>query len=490
NLHDIKVPNYLFRNEGDLRFTDVSDKWGFNNPGYAYGVAHGDLNNNGTLDVVMNNLNAPASIYQNNGAELHGNNFLMVELKGDSLNKQGIGTEIILTVDGKKQYQYQTLWRGYQSTVDSKLHFGLGQATGIDSLEVIWPDGQYQLLKSPKLNQTIILNHQESGRKPLLNSGLESANQIFTDVTGNTSLKYKHEQNESNDYRIQPLLPYQLSKLGPHLAVGDVTNNGLDDVYIGGAAGKPGTLFIQQEDGSFIESPHNHPWIADRDHEDMGALFFDANGNGLQDLYVTSGGYQFSPASDLLMDRLYINHGDGRFLRDISALPQMRTSTASVTAGDFTGNGEMDLFVGGRLSPRNYPLPTRSYLLRNDGGIFIDITIETIPDLFDPGGMITDAVWIDFNNNGLLDLVTVGIWMPVQFFENKGGKLQNVTNSMDLPPMRGWWYSLEKADLNQNGYPDLIVGNLGLNHDYKTSDESKFGVYANDFSGNRTTDIV
>jgi hypothetical protein len=288
------------------------------------------------------------------------------------------------------------------------------------------------------------------------------------------------------DYNVQPLLPYMLSKQGPPLAVGDVTGNGLDDVFIGGAAGFPGTLFLQRDDGSFVESAHLQPWVAGEDHDDWGALFFDANGDGLLDLYVASGGYR-SSRLELLQDRLYINQGGGRFVEDAQALPRMPTSTASVAAGDLTGDGRLELFVGGRLVPRNYPNPTRSYVLRNDGGSFTDITADAAPELFEPGGMITAAVWVDFTGDGRLDLVTAGEWMPLDFYEHDGARLRNVTGAMDLPAMRGWWYSLEPGDFNNDGHPDLIAGNLGLDYSFTTSEESRFGVYAGDFTGNQTT---
>jgi hypothetical protein len=261
-------------------------------------------------------------------------------------------------------------------------------------------------------------------------------------------------------------------------------------VFIGGGASVPGTLFVQRADGSFSESTQQQPWIADKDYEDWGALFFDADGDGRLDLYVASGGYHLSPASALLQDRLYRNQGGGRFVRDTAALPPMPTATASVRAGDFTGDGRLDLFVGGRLVPGNYPYPTRSYVLRNDGGRFTDVTETTAPELLRPGGMITDAVWVDFTGDGRLDLVTAGEWMTLQFFANDGKRLRDVTGSVGLPPMRGWWYSLAAGDFNHDGRPDLVAGNLGLNYPFTTSAKSRFGVYANDFTGNRTTDII
>jgi hypothetical protein len=272
--------------------------------------------------------------------------------------------------------------------------------------------------------------------------------------------------------------------------VGDVNGDELDDVFIGGGSGVPGQLFIQQQTGSFVSSSHGQPWEADKAHDDWGATFFDANGDGRPDLYVTSGGYHAAPSSPLLQDRLYLNRGGGRFARDAAALPAMLTSTAAVRAGDFNGDGRLDLFVGGRLSPRNYPYPTRSYILRNDGQRFTDVTGEVAPELAHPGGMITDAVWIDFDGDRQLDLVTVGEWMPVQFYRNDGKRLHDATKSTQLPPLRGWWHSLAAGDFDNDGRPDLVAGNLGLNSAYKTSRDSAFGVYANSFTGNRTTDIV
>jgi hypothetical protein len=262
-------------------------------------------------------------------------------------------------------------------------------------------------------------------------------------------------------------------------------------VFFGGGGGSPGKLLLQQKDGRFIDANAGQPWLADSTIDDWGAQFFDANGDGLLDLYVASGGYQLSPASPQLQGRLYINKGGGRFARaPASALPPMLTSTATVRAGDFTGDGKPDLFVGGRLTPRSYPAPARSYLLRNDGDHFTDVTEQVAPELVHPGGMITDAVWVDFDGDGKLDLVTVGEWMPVQFYHNDGRQLRNVTLSTGLAGTRGWWSSIAVGDFDHDGRPDLVVGNLGLNYSYTTSAASPFGVYAGDFSGNRGMDVV
>ncbi|MEX0769730.1 MAG: VCBS repeat-containing protein [Balneolaceae bacterium] len=489
NLPGIHHHNYLFRNEGNLRFTDVSAEWGFSEPSYSFGVAHGDLDNNGSLDVVINNIDAPASVYRNNSSGQTDNNFFRVSLFGDSVNKRGIGAEVILSAGGEKQYVYQTPWRGYQSTVEDKIHFGLGQTDHIDSLEVIWPDGRYQLLENPEVNQLTELHYENSRDNKPESLIPNKENQRFKEITNTSGLTYKHKEREVNDFNVQPLLPYQHSMPGPKMAVGDVTGNGLDDLFIGASAGFTAVLYLQQDDGTFRESIEQQPWQMDRLFEDSGAVFFDSNGNGLLDLYVSSGGFDLSPASDRLQDRLYLNTGEGMFIKVDAALPQMLTSSSCVVPGDFNGNGRTDLFVGGGVVPGKYPYPARSYILRNDGGSFTDVTEEVAPELVKPG-MITDAVWMDFDDDGRLDLVTVGKWLPVQFYKNDDGRLKEVTGAVTMQPERGWWYSLEKGDFNNDGHTDLIAGNAGLNFTYKTSDNKKFGVLANDFNNNMRTDII
>lgn len=488
-LHDIRRLNYLFKNSGDLFFDNVSEEWGFTDSQYSYGAAYADLNNNGSLDLVINNLNAPASVYQNNAGEREENRYLRVKMEGPPENRQGIGAEVVITVNGQQQYLYHTPFRGYQSTMDPRLHFGLGESAIIDILEVFWPDGKYQRLTNIEANQQITLHYSESETNQEEPQSAETAERIFRDVTEDVRLIHEHRQNRYNDFNIQPLLHRQLSTMGPKIAVGDVTGNGLDDLYIGGSADYPGILYLQNEEGRFEEFNRNQPWLNDQSSSDHGAVFFDANGNGMMDLYVTSGGYMFSPAEDALLDRLYINMGNGRFIRDRNALPRMYTSSSVVVPGDFTGNGQMDLFVGGRLVPLKYPHSARSYILENNNGRFRDVTEEVAPELVEPG-MITDALWVDFDGDGQLDLVTTGEWMPVRFFRNEGGSFQEMTDSVVDHPQTGWWYSLEKGDFTNNGMVDIVAGNLGLNDTFMTSEEVKFGIFANDFNENMTTDLV
>lgn len=493
-LPSYQEASYLFRNNGDLTFTDVSKQWGINQPGFSYGAAYADLNNDGKLDLVVNNINGPAFIYANVAPSDDAHHFLEVRLQGEPPRERtgGIGAQLVVTAGGQKQYLYYSPYRGYMSTMDDRAHFGLGRARRVDSLEVDWPDGRHQALTNLAVDRLLVVNQTDAAetRSPDALAAAATAPGQWFQPLSLRGLKYSQHAPTQVDYDVQPLLPYLVSRHGPPIAVADVNGDGLDDVFIGGGGGVPGKLFIQRKDGSFVESSDGQPWEADKVYEDWGAVFFDANGDGRPDLYVVSGGYQLAPTSPLLQDRLYINQGGGRFVRDPQALPPMLTSKATVRVGDFNGDGRPDLFVGGRLTPRNYPYPTRSYILRNDGGHFTDVTEQVAPELVKPGGMVTDAAWIDFDGDGRLDLVTVGEWMPIRFYHNDGKKLRDVTQSIHLPPSRGWWYSLAVGDFDHDGRPDLVAGNLGLNYTYTTSKHTTFGIYATSFSGSQTTDII
>jgi len=485
-LRSYKVRNYLFRNNGDLTFSDVSEAWGMTEPSFSYGAAYVDLNNDGKLDLVVNNIDAPASIYENAQRDSAAH-YLTVVLEGDGANRRGIGASLTLTAAGGRQYLYHSPYRGFMSTMDDREHFGLGAATRVDSLIVSWPDGRAQTLTGLPADQIVTVKQADAtSTTPRLPA---SGSRLLAFQPAPAPL-YKQPLPSSPDYAVQALLPYEPSRQGPAIAVADVNGDGLDDVFVGGTADVGGKLFLQKRDGSFIEMTQGEPWAADRSYEDWGAVFFDANGDGRPDLYVASCAYRHTPLSRLLQDRLYINKGAGRFVRDSAALPEMLTCTASVAAGDFDGDGKPDLFVGGRLTPRNYPAPARSYLLKNEGGRFTDVTGEVAPELAQPFGMVTAAVWIDFDGDGRLDLVVAGEWMPIQFFHNDGGRLRNVTASTHTGAMRGWWRSLLVGDFNHDGRPDLVAGNMGLNFFYHASPENPFGIYAADFTGNRNTDIV
>ena len=483
--------SYVFRNAGDLTFVDKSAAWGLKRPGFSYGAAYSDLNGDGKLDLVVNNIDAPAFIYENVLPADDAHHYLGVKLEGNAPNRRGIGATLILTAGGQKQYVYHSPYRGYMSTMDDRAHFGLGRVNRVDTLEVIWPDGRFQVLTGLDADRVLIVKQANAAEKKAPAApAVAPRDRLFEVSRARRGLMYKHQAATVVDYAIQPLLPYMVSRQGPSVAVCDVNGDGLEDVFLSGASGVPGQLFVQQKDMSFLASTQGEPWEADKAHDDWGALCFDANGDGLQDLYVASGGYHLAASSPLLEDRLYVNQGGGRFARDAKALPPMLSSKAAVRAGDFNGDGRPDLFVGGRLTPRKYPYPARSYLLRNDGGRFTDVTEAVAPELANPGGMITDAVWIDFDGDRRMDLVTVGEWMSIEFYRNDGTRLRNVTKSTGLPPLRGWWSSLATGDFDHDGRPDLVAGNLGLNHTYTTSKDSLFGIYASDFTGNRATDVV
>jgi hypothetical protein len=482
-------PNYFFRNRGDLTFADVSKSWAGDRPSFSYGAAYADFDGDGRLDLVVNNIDAPAFVYHNVQPADDAHHWLQIDLRGDLPNSRGVGTSLVVTAGGQKQYLYYSPYRGFMSTMDDGAHFGLGRAVRVDSLEVLWPDGRYQLLTALPADHRIAVRQADARTKRDggdLRPQPASAPPFARSGDGPA---YKHQLSTAVDYGAQSLLPYMPSRQGPPLAVADVDGDGLDDVFAGGGNGAPGRLFLQRRDGGFVAAP-SQPWDADRLRQDWGALFFDANGDGRPDLYVASGGYELAPTAPELQDRLYVNQGGGRFARDSAALPVMLSATAAVRAGDFDGDGELDLFVGGRVRPREYPLPTRSFVLHNEGGRFVDVTERVAPDLIRPGGMVDDAVWVDFDGDGKLDLVTAGEWAPIRFYRNENGRLRDVTASTTLPPTRGWWCSLAVADVDGDGRPDLVAGNLGLNSGWTTSKDSVFGVYASDFTRNLKTDVV
>ncbi len=490
---NVKKPNVIFRNSGGLVFENKTIEWGMSRPAYSTGSAFSDLDNDGDLDLVLNNINDPALVYENtliNADSVNrSHHFLSIQLMGDSLNPDGIGAKISIFCGKQLQYYEHFPIRGFQSMVDPKIHFGLGEITLIDSLLIWWPDGKEQHLYKLTSDQLLSLHHDQASLITKQKTVKDSKNKIFTSLTGKTRIEYKHREKQFVDFEIQPLVPHQYSREGPGLAVGDINSDGLDDFFVGGSTGFPGIIFLQDKTGSFASSP----LPGNSNYEDMGSLFFDADGDGDQDLYVVSGGSGLQPGNQFYADRLYINNGKGQFTMHNIALPDFRVCGSQVTAADYDKDGDLDLFVCGRVDLEKYPMPPRSFLLRNDtkGSIirFLDVTSQVCRDLERPG-LVAAALWTDFYQDGWPDLILAGEWMPLTLFRNNQGKMENVTSSTGLENYTGWWNSLTAADFDKDGDIDYAAGNLGLNTQYKVSQEQPMRITAKDFDRNGTLDPV
>src|SRR3989441_5351857 len=487
-MPQIPLPNHAFRNNGDLTFTNRAQAWGLAQPGFSNGAAYVDLNNSGALDLVVNRINAPAAIYRNHAREINGNAYLTVALRGSRANTAGIGTKVIIKQAGTTQLLEQFPTRGFQSSVDPRLHFGLGRANHLDSLTVIWPDRRYQVLTNVAVNRTLTLSQEDAAGRYAYPPG-DPVQPLFADVTDRVAIDFRHRENTFFDYNLEPLMPHLLSTEGPALAVGDVNGDGLEDIYVGGAKWQAGQLYLQQRDGTFRAS-RQPAFQADSLSEDVDAVFFDANGDGYPDLFVVSGGNEFWGDDDALQDRLYINDGKGNFDRATGALPRFSESGSCVVVGDFNGDGYPDLFVGRRAVARKYGLPPRSYLLQNDGkGHFRDVTLEKAPALADVG-MVSSAAWIDYDGDGQVDLIVVGEWMPVRVFRQEQGRFVDRTAAAGLGGTEGWWNTVTAVDLNGDGRQDLVLGNLGLNSYLRASRTEPARLYIHDFGHNGTLEQI
>jgi hypothetical protein len=483
------LPNYAFHNRGDVIFSNESAAWGLDTPSFSNGAAYGDLDGDGALDLVVNNVDQEAFLYRNNARTLLKHRYLQVSLEGEGPNRFGVGAKVTLRSGGQLFFQELMPSRGFQSSVDYLLTFGLGEIDTLDSVTVEWTDGRSSTLRHIAANQRLTIREAAARTVPPVRPSARRA--LFTDVTTQVALPYAHRENAFVDFDREPLIPKLLSTEGPYVAVADVNGDGLDDVFFGGARDQPGALLLQTQGGRFVSS-NERLLEQDQVSEDLGAVFFDADGDGDPDLYVVSGGSEFSGMSPALQDRLYLNdgRGGGHFRKAIGSLPVEYNSGSRVAAADFDGDGDVDLFVGGRVVPWRYGADPQSMLLQNDGHAhFTDVTGKLAPELARIG-MVTDAAWQDVDGDGRVDLVVVGEWMPITIFRNAGGGKLVRLNTPGLEKSNGWWNRIVAGDFTGDGRVDFVVGNLGLNTRLSATGSEPATMYVKDFDRNGSVEQI
>lgn len=489
-----KISDYMFRNKDGLRFENVSAFWGLNEPNVTTGAAYADLDNDGDLDLISNYTNEVAGIYRNNGNKLNGNHYLKLKLIGKNKNTSALGAKVYLDAGGRQQFLENYNVRGFQSSVDPVMHFGLGNDTIVFRLKVKWPDGKITVIENIRSDTTLTLGQENALPDDSIKTPAPQG--LFTDITSAAGISFIHHENNYVDFKSERLTLAQLSRQGPKLSCADVNGDGLDDFFIGGAAGQAGALYLMQKDGSFIAA-RPQPWEKDKTCEDIGSVFFDADNDGDNDLYVVSGGSEFAIGSAELQDRLYLNDGKGNFSKaPEGSLPPEFSSGSCVAVADYDKDGDIDLFAGGRINPGSYPLTSPGGILRNDTDpvskkIKFTVATKDVNAALKEPGMATDAVWTDIDMDTWPDLVVVGEWMPVKIFHNNKGKLEEITNSAGLAESNGFWNKIVAADIDKDGDMDFVLGNMGLNSQFTASVQQPLQIYAGDFRGDgKITPVV
>ncbi len=480
----IIIPNYIYRNKGSDSFEKKTKDWGLNHPAISTGAAYADLDNDGDMDLIINNINSYAQVYKNNRDQLPDNNYIKLKLNGTPGNGSAIGAKITLYCKNDQYFQEQMPVRGFQSSVDPVLNFGIGKHSEIDSIQVVWPDDKVSTFKNIRPNQLLNLSMTASDQKVKYKMHV-IPEPIFTEPV---SLGFTHKENYFRDFTKQVLLLNFLSREGPCMAKADVNKDGREDLFIGGASGQAGGILLSTKSDEY-RMLNNSAFEKDAIHEDTAAEFADIDNDGDADLYVGSGGYE-AESDSILEDRIYLNDGRGNFIRKSKALPAFRISSSCVKSVDFDNDGDLDFFVGGRVIPGSYPLAPESKLLTNDGkGNFTDATNVLAPGL-KSAGMVTDAVWVDLNKDKMEDLILVGEWMPIKVFINSGNKLKDQSSSYINFASKGFWNRIYADDIDGDGDKDLVIGNLGLNAQFRASDKEPLSLYYKDFDANGSIDPI